>query len=457
MKIRAAIGAFALAWTLGAAQAQQGAPAAASAGRAPQAARTTERSAAWTLGPGALLEGRTIRRMDARAVRSARLAARTADGAADDAYASLIDSLPRGARLMRSGGEIRFIADGRTVGMTPRQRTLFETYRASLSRREQAILEISLATLGEQDLNGLVAARTAAETARTRTEAARNSVSRTVRSRVPALERAERESRQVYQGLIARLSSKVRLRAMAEIAPLRIVHDPALAGRQGVIEGPGRRAAFGAPEGRVLFAQDLRFNRGARLAGALTARLSGRDYTFPAGTELFIAATDSGYDAHCLPHVAPRSWTRAFQERPWIPCYVDTNFDGALDSQRDGGAQIAGTYAAVGGFEPQGEVVTQAGVEELPSMDRYGQRIGVEVLESSLSGDAQEIVLAVWIAASDDAPRLTLSGVERVRAPRGGSAVATISGARIELRYTGDRTIAYRILEGLPEQPFRVD
>jgi hypothetical protein len=211
------------------------------------------------------------------------------------------------------------------------------------------------------------------------------------------------------------------------------------------------------PEGRVLFAQDLRFNRGARLTSPLTASLGGRRYTFPTGTEFFVATTEGGFDAFCLSHVTRAWFTNLFERRPWTPCYVDSDFDGGLDSQRDGGDPIGGTHVALRGFTPEGEVVTPARFEETPASDRFRQRIGVEVFENNVSGNEQEIVLGPFIAASDASERLSLSSSERVRLRRGGTAVAHVAGARIEFRYTGDRKVSYKILEGFPERPFSLE
>jgi hypothetical protein len=241
------------------------------------------------------------------------------------------------------------------------------------------------------------------------------------------------------------------------------VRDPSVIGVERVIIGPEEGSFWTAPAARVLFSQPLVFNRTSRLTEDMVVdRMVGplfrrKSITVPAGARMFVTATPDGLDAHCL---LPRNplVMRAFAALDMsdqLPCYIDTDFDGRLDSQRNGTeATTTGIHSLRFDFSPIGAVLSPARFEETPpESGAAGYRFGVEAVENNLSPGLQEIVLGMWAAASDSWPRGTARGRARVLIREGETATAEIAGAKIEFRYTGDRTIAFKILECLPERP----
>ncbi|HEV7690551.1 MAG TPA: hypothetical protein VGO52_07015 [Hyphomonadaceae bacterium] len=258
---------------------------------------------------------------------------------------------------------------------------------------------------------------------------------------------AEAEAMGRREAIVARLDARIDEVLAMRAAPLRVLADPSQKDRTGEHNDTG-----------VLISQPLVFNRAAVLKGDLSARRDGfNTYTIPAGAKLFVVDGPDALQAYCLPSKSKAGLFKMLSD--WIPCFLDKDGDGMLETQTNGGKPLGGVYMYASGFAPTGQVMQPAGFEDLPYLEGYQQRIGLAVTHGSFikKTGTHKFVVHAWVGP-DDKERQMVSGTLRaLEAQEGVPTIIEMMGAKIEITATGKQRIAYRVVEPMPMQPYGLE
>lgn len=218
-------------------------------------------------------------------------------------------------------------------------------------------------------------------------------------------------------------------------APLRIVADKTQEGKTGQVK-----------RYEPIVAQTMVFNRAAKLDADLVRK--GKT-VIPGGTTLFVT-TENKKDYYCLP--------RAGFIGSQILCFDDSDSDGKLDHESNGGTPLNGVYMYADGFFDRGAVLTPAAASSIPYMEGHKQQAGL--LWSYTSTDkatgAMTAHLSLAVGAGKTWTAVSNSGVD-VKLDEKGVGTGKHMGAEVEVRQVDKNLLEYKIIKPMPEQPFGLE
>ncbi len=254
---------------------------------------------------------------------------------------------------------------------------------------------------------------------------------------MPALER--------FYALADRIEARLR-RADIDNALMRVLPDDTLTGAE-------RTAEPGEP----LWTQQLVFSRNVALGSDLVVQRGRIKTAIEAGAKLFVTPGPNGQDAFCLPRVSGgKNLLPGYAD--WFPCFLDTDGDGALDKQTNGGKPNAGIFLGARGYRSAGVVVTAARIRAVPPNEGFRQRVGPRWSYTDTNKQTGErVAYFELIVAPEQGPGARIAGVSAaVPLDAQGRGEGEMLGARFAVEQTGAQGVTIRILKPMPEQPFGV-